>query len=269
MYPLRPDEAVLACERVLQETKRYNLEHNILRSEVAVAERLLRRRTEMMTAYQDLYDELRNRPGALETFFGQLLTAAAFWSPDRIAQARAARDELAEVNREIAEQAASLASLIERRAELQETSGFSSETHYHVCAVIEAAAQRNPLFSGYVRDGLRALRGRFDLKYWPTLGGFVEELGRDAGAAELYATDPMTEAATAASRHSLADFFKALFAAIDDNRTSRHGRLPDGFTASDNTFATLANCALDLGPDELVDGPYVKRLRQRERAAGK
>jgi hypothetical protein len=27
----------------------------------------------------------------------------------------------------------------------------------------------------------------------------------------------------------------------------------------------LANCALDLGPDDLADGDYVKRLRQRAR----
>ena len=45
--------------------------------------------------------------------------------------------------------------------------------------------------------------------------------------------------------------------------------LPKGFKPTDGTLASLANCALDLGPDELADSTYVKRLRQRERNGGK
>lgn len=61
----------------------------------------------------------------------------------------------------------------------------------------------------------------------------------------------------------MADFFKALFAAIEDNSARHHGQLPQDFRATDNTLAALASCALDLGSNDLVDGQYVKRLRQR------
>jgi hypothetical protein len=72
-----------------------------------------------------------------------------------------------------------------------------------------------------------------------------------------------------ASRPSRADFIKALLAAIDENRGRNHGQLPNDFKATDNTLASFASCALDLGVEDLVDGPYVKRLRQRERDGAK
>lgn len=46
-------------------------------------------------------------------------------------------------------------------------------------------------------------------------------------------------------------------------------QLPNDFKVTDNTLASLASCVLDLGAEDLVDGPYVKRLRQRERDGAK
>ena len=94
-------------------------------------------------------------------------------------------------------------------------------------------------------------------------------LASDAEDAVMEATDPLTAAATMASRPSRADFIKALLAAIDENRGRNHGQLPNDFKATDNTLASFASCALDLGVKDLVDGPYVKRLRQRERDGAK
>jgi len=41
--------------------------------------------------------------------------------------------------------------------------------------------------------------------------------------------------------------------------------IPAELKLTDATLASLANCVLDLGPDELVDSGYVKRFRQRQR----
>lgn len=253
------------CESLLVEEKRYNAEHHILPCESAVADRLLGRGLEMTSVYEELHSKLHQHPQALRTFLGLVLTAAAFWNPEEIAEARNARSELVKVNQRIAEQAAELAELLQQRSNLGNTSGFRTDTHYHVCDVIEAASKQNYSFTQYVREGLRRLRREFDLKYWPTLNDFIRELARDAEAAVAQASDPVTAAATAASKASLADFVKALFASIEENSARNYGYLPNGFQVSDNTFATLVNCSLDLGPDSMVDGPYVKRLRQRER----
>lgn len=258
-----------SCENVLIQGKRYNIEHGILHSENAVAARLLARNIEISEAYGELHSKLYAHPGALQTFLGLVLSTAAFWSPAKMSQARIARDELANVNQKIARNAAELADLLHQRSALHNTSGFSSESHYHVCDVIEAAAKNNYLFKSYVQERLGALKGQFDLKYWPTLSDFLDELASDSEAAVVEASDPLTAAATMATRPSLADFFKALFAAIEENSGRNYGRLPHDLKITDNALASLANCALGLGPDDLVDGPYVKRLRQRERDGNK
>ena len=79
-----------ACEAILIEGKRYNIEHGILPSENAVADRLLARGVELREAYGVLYEKLLPRPPALKVFLDLLLSTAAFWSPEKIAEARVA-----------------------------------------------------------------------------------------------------------------------------------------------------------------------------------
>lgn len=267
MSPSQVESARQACERILRAEQAYNIEHSILPGENAIAERLLCRGLELADAYEELQDELHRHPNALQAFLGIVLSTASQWSPDKIALARTAREDLAGVNRQISAKAAELARLLGQRDTLHNTSGFCSSTHYHVVEVIEAAARsRNPRFTVHVKDRLDDLRAQFDLKYWPTLSDFVSELATDAEASDPQASDPLTAAATASTRPSLADFFRALFTAIEENSAHLHGQLPAQFKVSDGTCAALANCALDLEPDDLVDGPYVKRLRQRDRS---
>jgi hypothetical protein len=269
MSSLQPTNAQQTCENLLLEGKRYNIEHHILPSENAVADRLLRRGIELRDAYKELHDKLLARPPALQVFLGLVLSTAAFWNPEKMQEARAARSDLANVNQQIARKAAELAMLLEQRSDLHDISGFSSDTHYHVCNVIEAASQHNYLFQSYVQEKLSALHGQFDLKYWPSLGEFLKELASDAEKSVMEATDPLTAAATAAVRPSKADFFKALFAAIEGNSAENYDQLPRGLKLTDRALASLANCALDLGPDDLVDDVYMKLLRQRERNGAK
>lgn len=257
------------CEGLLVEEKRYNIEHQILHSENAIVDRLLRRRIELCDAYEELYDKLHAHPPALQVFLGLVLSTAAFWNPEKMQEARTARSDLTNVNQQIARKAAELAMLLEQRSDLHNTSGFISNTHYHVCSVIEAASQRNYLFRSYVQENLRGLSYEFDAKYWPSLGEFLQELASDAEKAVMEATDPLTAAATSGTRSSKADFFKALFASIEENSEKNYGQLPRGFRLTDRTWASLANCALDLGPNDLVDDAYMKRLRQRERSGAK
>lgn len=269
MNSSQPTNPRQICENLLLQGRRYNNEHHILPSENAIADRLLARGIELQDAYEELYDKLHAHQPALRVLLGLVLSTAAFWNPEKIQEARAARSDLANVNQQIARKATELATLLEQRSDLHDTSGFSSDTHYHVCGVIEAASQNNYLFQSYVQEKFGALRGQFDLKYWPSLGEFLHEVASDAEKAVMEATDPLTAAATSGTRSSKADFFKALFAAIEENSVNSYGQLQRDFKLTDRTLASLANCALDLGPDDLVDDAYMKRLRQRERSGTK
>jgi hypothetical protein len=174
---------------------------------------------------------------------------------------------LASVNEQIAKKAGELAELLARRSDLHNTSGFSSDTYYHVCDVIRAAGQTNGLFKWYTEERLNGLTYQFDLKYWPSLSQFLLELSSDAADAVVEATDSLTAVATVATRGSTADFIKALLVAIEENSAENFGHLPRDFKLTDGTLASLTNCALDLNPDEAVDAGYIKRFRQRERDA--
>jgi len=253
------------CEEILRGIKRYNSEHDLCPSENVVIERLLDRRLELIEAYAELHRKLGKRRHALEVFFDALLSSAVIWSPQRIVKARDGRKRLRTVNELIASKAKDLANLLREREDLHNHSGFATNTHYHVCQVIEEAARDNYYFKSWIRDDLEALCGRFDIKYWPWIHEFMEALARDAEGAELEATDRITAAATTGRRASLADFLKAFFAAIDENSIRPDAFIPAELKLTDATLASLANCVLDLGPDELVDSGYVKRFRQRQR----
>jgi len=265
MTELSSTDPITTCERILRENEFQNRELELLRSENEVIAHMLGRQLELADAYRELHYKLAPYPPALEVFFRAFISTAAFWNPKRVAEARDGRRRLEMVNDLIADKATQLADLLQEREALHNDSGFASNTHYHVCRVIEDAARDIHLYNSWVRDRLRNLRQQFDLKYWPRMHDFVNELARDASDATLEATDSITAAATTGPRGSRADFFKALIAAMEENGAAEGGFLPIGFKLSDDCLASLANCALNLDEQELVDGAYVKRLRQRRR----
>ncbi len=258
-------DTAITCERILKEGISYNNEHEILPSENIIAERLLKRQCEMKSAYSELHDKLGESPPALEVFLGRLLSAAAFWNPDKSKVAREMKAQIEGVNKEISENGKELAALLAKRSELENSSGFTSNTHFHVISIIEEAAADNHLFNSRVKDPLHTLACRFDLKYWPSPSKMLRTISQDADQAILQATDSLTDAFTVGKRSSRADFIRALLKAINEESFSYSGHFPKDFNLTDNTLATLANCALGLEPDEMIDCAYVKRLRQRER----
>ncbi len=68
----------------------------------------------------------------------------------------------------------------------------------------------------------------------------------------------MTAAGTASSRPSLTDFFRAWFELIEENSDGR--LLPHHFRLTDGSFASFANCALDLEPNKTVGADYVEGI---------
>ncbi|MEL7982537.1 hypothetical protein AAG584_21075 [Vreelandella titanicae] len=266
MTHLKPPASPLAvCEDILRKSKQYNLEHHCLPSENRVIDRLLNRGHELESTYLELHRKLGHHPHALQEFLAKLLSTAAFWKPEDMKAARASRYRLIEVNREIADKAMELSTLLDERSVLHNHSGFASNTHYHVCEVIEEASEHNPLFGMEIGDKLSRLHYQYDLKYWPSLSDFMDELAQDASDADIEATDPLTKAATESSRSSKGDFLRAFLAAIEESSAQVFGRLPSDLKITDNTMASLINCALELKVDEMASADYVKRFRQKER----
>lgn len=87
----------------------------------------------------------------------------------------------------------------------------------------------------------------------------------DADAAEIYASDPRTEAATSLTRSSKADFVRAMLSMMDELKDMPSLYSPSGFNLSDSAMADLVNVCLKLSAEELIYNAYVKNLRHREK----
>ena len=257
--------AIEACENVLREDYQYNLEHEIWPSINRWIEGMLSRTTELADTYIELHGTLAGAPRALQSFFDVFASAVYSWSPEKSKEAREDREELTELNVRIAKASEQLSKLLSRRTEVKEMSSFSSDTYYHIIAVIEDAADDNGLFRSHVRKKLDSLTHQYDLKYWPSITKVVAQIGINAANAVTVADDSAAKAATEARRPGLSDFLKAFEAELDMNSVTNIGFIPDDFSLSDSSMASLVNCGLGLGVEELIDASFVKRYRQRER----
>lgn len=253
------------CEDYLREQIHTNSEQGILPSENSVAKRLLARGDELVEVYDEVYAHLYRDGISWKIFLDRLLSTGAFWSPEKIAEYRADRDVLVDLNREIAKHANALADLLTQRDDQHNHSAFSGSTHYDIVAVIDQACAHNGRYEYYVKEPLAQLSARFDMKYWPSLADCVRVISDDAKNASITASDPLTEAATKSTRPSKADFIRALRESIDENRGNWLGAIPRKFGPSNEAMATLVNVLLDLRTDEMVDGTYLKNLRHRDK----
>ena len=253
------------CEGFLREVRAYNVEHEIWPSENRVIDRMLERRAELDSVYEELRSKLE--PKAVERFLSIILDVGTCWHPGYLSAARQAYRRQVALRSEIHELANELAALLRERTDLAESSGFHTTGAYHPVDLIERAGESNGHFGSYLRRPLSALRHRFDLKYWPSVADLVDAMAADALDADIYASDAITEAGTRSPRQSKADSFRALQGALDECRRISPSLIGEDFRLSDEGWATILNVLLGRDPDNRADGPYIKRLRQRDRHA--
>ena len=234
---------------------------NILPTMLKVIDRLKERESEM----ESVYNELSFLHGRQKYFFiDMVLSGAGFWNPEKAKEYREGRDRLANINRQISELALDLSELMEEREELQNHSGFSSNTYYDICDVIADAAKQeeNYHYSSYIHEEIEKLSMQYDLKYWPSLQGIISSIGLDAENAQVEANNSLTKVVTSSRKSSLSDFVKGFLNEIRE-KTEDDMLFPTDMTISDNSIATVVNCALGLDSDNIIDSSYIKNVRHR------
>ncbi|MFP1132913.1 hypothetical protein [Asticcacaulis sp. W401b] len=256
---------VRACEDALRDHRNGNIENHRFPQINLIIEDMLNRRTELLEAYAEIFDKTKGDATAIYIVFDALLHSSDQWSPAMNEKARADRTRLKILNQKIAKVAEDLADLLDEREDLSNRSGFYSDTEVDICQVIMDSSTFNGHFKSWVKEPLAALQGRFDMKYWPSLGDCVRVIGDDAEHGKIRASDEITEVATAGARKADADYFKALDRRLKGETKPRGELLPEGFSLTNKTLASLANVALDRAPGELFTEDFVKNLRHRER----
>ena len=256
-------------ESILIEIKKNNIEKQILPSENRVIDHLLNRSIEMKSLYDELERKL-TRPQQ-EILWDALLGAATFWNPESSRALREDKKKLQKLNSDIAKHATKLAQLIREREEICETTGISAYEDYDFLHWVHKAGEDNHLYQSYIQQGIQALSGRYDLKYWPEPYAVVEAIGQFANDAEVYENNSWTEELLSSPKHSMADYLRVIIKAIDDRKyhLPPENILPTDFRMSDNALATIINCTLNLEPEDMVSTEYIKRSRQNIRNSKK
>ncbi|MGA9224495.1 MAG: hypothetical protein WBZ57_25250, partial [Pseudomonas graminis] len=147
-----PTEAVQLSETLLRSMME-NLQANCIWPNISnIIGGMLNRRIELADVYEEVYASLSLKPRALYMFWDVFVHAADGWNPQKNRAAREAREELVGINSRISELADRLAALLDRRDELHNHCGFSSNAHYHILDVVKDASEHNDLFQSYVKD---------------------------------------------------------------------------------------------------------------------
>lgn len=252
-------------ESILRSKRQYNIDHQILKSENKVIERMLKRSVEM----KDMYNELGTKLSECqqEHFWDAILGAATFFNPESSERLRKNRKTLVKLNQDIAKYASKLTDLMKQRYDLSETSGLNSHGDHHVIHWIERAAKNNYLYQSYVKVKLKPLASRFDLKYWPRTFEVVSAISAFAEEAETHASDEWTEELLSSQKCSKSDYLRVLLKAIEDKKEFGPNThvLPHNFCMTDKSLATMINGTLGLEPDNMITTEYVKGTRQNIR----
>ncbi|WP_300543299.1 hypothetical protein [Maricaulis sp.] len=262
MKAISREHATSECEKILHESKAYNIQHSICPSQNQTIDLFLERRCELEGAYLEIFSKLADYPEAFKEILELVTRAGKLWSLEEWSKARQDRKELESINLKIESAAKELANLIHERKIINNRSHFSIGNLHNIVNVIEKASKNNYVYKFHLREPLLALRARFDYKYWPTVEECCMAIASDASESVPNANNAVAEAVTRSQRNSKADFFKALLVDIDELLEDFPFEIPDNFKLSDETIATLGNCILELEANSLVDGQYIKRLRQ-------
>ena len=249
----------------LKSELKYNIERKILRSENVILKRFLERNLEMSDVYKELSGRIPSEQGK-EQILRSIVSAAAFWNPDEAKKLREDKKRLVDLNKQIAETAGKLAGLLHNRKEISEKSGFSAYDDYHFMEWVEKAAETNYMYKSYLADKIASLRGQFDLKYWPTSVEVIDAIKTFALETKVEARDTWTEASISSKKSSTADFVRTVCKAVEEQTEYSFFGIPNDFKLSDESLATVVNCALNLLDDDIIDSSYVKNVRQRMRA---
>lgn len=262
--PLRAN-AIEIFESTLRKDYHYNLVRNIFPSINKSIENLLTRTQELADFYVEVYCVLVDEPRALETFVEVLHWTVYAWDSEIIKSARQDRDEIIDLNMRVADAAELLSVLISQRSDVYKRSIFSSDKLLHVVDAVRFAGEGDGHFESHLKDELSRLAFKFDTKCWPSVGTVMAAIGGDAQDAVTMMRAPSLYSSIESHRPGLTYVLNEFAAKLDECRVSRNGFIPNGFSVSDNSMASLVNCGLALEADDLIDGSFVKRFRQSKR----
>lgn len=254
------------CYQFLETERDDLIKNKIWPSKVKIINRMLDENLNLSFIYREIIDKTQHDYQRV-SILNVIIDASFRCCPEATGNLRRKKKGLATLNRQISEASRTLASLLDARSELEDSSGVGCESYCCITEAISAASEHNYLYKSYVEKPLRLLSGRFDLKYWPSIADVARAISDNSDSLDIYVRDVSSAAAIDSPKHTTYDYFRGILNELGEAKKCVTFPIPRGFSFTDAALATIANCSMEL--DEEVDEGYVKRFRQsvREKAS--
>ena len=256
-------EAIILCEKALENIFAENTEKNMLGKSNEIITRMLKHQLSLEEVYEEISEKLGESLGTIQAFFEICLRTARLYNQSEVSNSKAEYKSLQTINSEIAKKADKLKALLAEREQLENSSGHSCGAHYHIADLVCAAAKTNGKdhFLNKAEIVLEDLADVCEFKYWPTLEEIIGEIGKNAASVKTYTRDKNLRAETVGQRYSKTLFWKALHNEIDEGKKAYINRIPPSFNMTNQALATLTNCLLYLREDELTTAATVNSFK--------
>lgn len=218
-------------------------------------DRLIEREHEMLPVWQNIASQSLTRQqcyGLLE----QIVLAGKFGKPEVTSSLKIDYRQLEALNTEIRNTASTLVGMMTARESILNRNAFTLERTTHIVDLMEKAEGNDGRYRSFIHESLENLTCRYEGKYWPDLKAILQVIVREEP--QIYIMCETDRAIINGRGKILPDYLRELFNGIENARECHWG-LPDGFTLSDNSLATLATVTLDQ-PD-VISAETVKVRR--------
>lgn len=268
----KPTPATDKVVAFLQAQRDYLASLDIDHSKVVIIDRLLSLEDTLEEAWANLLDVCpvgcpRSSNWELwQHVVDMLVDVAIDYAPDKINAIRDDLRRISELNKSIADQAKELAKLLRKRDELRVHGDISVPgDHTPLDLLTRAAELKDPstgyLFARHIAPVFNDLRGRFDLKYWPTTASLFDAIVEAQCHSVPTARDKLAAAALQVRQTSERDFMRALDLALSD--LFREGCVGTEIMLSAKAYSAICNALLGL--DGIVSPQSVKAHRADQR----
>ncbi|MFP1767891.1 hypothetical protein ACLEDY_00595 [Lonsdalea quercina] len=245
------DDVTATLRRYLDDLK----SQNIWRSVWPLAERLLSRKNEMQSVWEDIACKELSWEQCY-TLWEQIVLAGKFGSQENISRLKADHNQLKVLNQDIRKKAAELAAMLTEREAILNTNSFLQDHTTHIVELMEKADDDKGLYRDNLHEKLDTLASQYDIKHWPTLPGLLQVVA-DESVDIAFRHENDLDIIHGRSK-ILPDYLRKLFSRIENVRGYRWG-LPKEFTLTDKTLATLADVTLEHTEAFNVDAVKVRR----------
>lgn len=255
------------CYQYLIAERKNFIKNEIWPGKVTIINRMLDENLNMSFVYREILDKTQHSHQC-ESVLSVIINAGFQWSREATGDLRRQKKALATLNHQISEVSRTLASLLDQRSEIANSSGVVCESFDCITEAIAAASEDNHFYHSNVEIPLRQLSDRFDLKHWPSIADVARAISDNSNNMDTYVRDSSSAAAIDSLKHTTYDYFRGILSELGEAKKGVTFPIPRDFSFTDTSLATIANCSMEL--EEEVVGGYVKRFRQsmREKASG-